>query len=50
MEAVQLRVGEVCNTPAQGRGSARVSCRFTHAYPDGPALYFTVIAPAVRGG
>ena len=36
--------------PAEGPGSARVSCRFTHVYPDGPAPYFTVIAPAVRGG
>ena len=27
----------------------RVSCRFTHVYPDGPAPYFTVIAPARRG-
>ena len=26
-----------------------VSCRFTHVYPDGPAPYFTVIAPARRG-
>ena len=31
------------------RGRARVSCRFTHVYPDGPAPYFTVIAPARRG-
>jgi alkyldihydroxyacetonephosphate synthase len=28
---------------------ARVQCRFTHVYPDGPAPYFTVIAPARRG-
>src|SRR3954453_469967 len=28
---------------------ATVPCRFTHAYPDGPAPYFTVIAPARRG-
>ncbi|HZJ29504.1 MAG TPA: FAD-binding oxidoreductase, partial [Solirubrobacterales bacterium] len=28
----------------------RVTCRITHAYPDGPALYYTVLAPAVRGG
>jgi len=28
----------------------RVHCRFTHVYPDGPAPYFTVLAPAVRGG
>ena len=27
----------------------RVTCRFTHVYPDGPAPYFTVIAPARRG-
>jgi alkyldihydroxyacetonephosphate synthase len=26
-----------------------VFCRFTHVYPDGPAPYFTVIAPARRG-
>ncbi len=31
-------------------GDARVSCRFTHVYPDGPAPYFTVLAPARRGG
>ncbi|HEV2061426.1 MAG TPA: FAD-binding oxidoreductase, partial [Solirubrobacteraceae bacterium] len=29
---------------------AHVSCRFTHVYPDGPAPYYTVIAPADRGG
>jgi len=28
---------------------ARVHCRFTHVYPDGPAPYFTVIAPARAG-
>jgi alkyldihydroxyacetonephosphate synthase len=28
---------------------ATVTCRFTHAYPDGPAPYFTVLAPARRG-
>ena len=33
-----------------GPGLARVSCRFTHVYPDGAAPYFTVLAPAVRGG
>ncbi len=32
---------------ACGRG--RVSCRFTHVYPDGPAPYYTVLAPARRG-
>src|SRR5262249_33779950 len=32
-----------------GSGAAVVSCRITHAYPDGAAPYYTVIAPAVRG-
>ena len=27
----------------------RVTCRMTHVYPDGPAPYFTVLAPARRG-
>jgi alkyldihydroxyacetonephosphate synthase len=27
----------------------RVTSRFTHVYPDGPAPYFTVLAPARRG-
>ena len=27
----------------------RVFCRFTHVYPDGPAPYFTIIAPGRRG-
>ena len=26
-----------------------MTCRFTHVYPDGPAPYFTVLAPARRG-
>jgi alkyldihydroxyacetonephosphate synthase len=30
-------------------GAGRVTCRFTHVYPDGPAPYYTVLAPAVRG-
>jgi len=30
-------------------GQPRVHCRFTHVYPDGPAPYFTVLAPARRG-
>jgi alkyldihydroxyacetonephosphate synthase len=50
MEAVRTKVAEVCDAPAEGAGAPRVSCRFTHVYPDGPAPYFTVIAPAVRGG
>lgn len=31
-----------------GKGS--LSCRFTHVYPDGPAPYYTFLAPAKRGG
>jgi alkyldihydroxyacetonephosphate synthase len=27
----------------------RVYCRFTHIYPNGPAPYFTILAPARRG-
>ncbi|MGZ4271602.1 MAG: FAD-binding oxidoreductase [Solirubrobacteraceae bacterium] len=27
----------------------RVTCRLTHAYPDGAAPYFTVLAPTTRG-
>jgi alkyldihydroxyacetonephosphate synthase len=30
-------------------GAGQVTCRFTHVYPDGPAPYFTVIAPARPG-
>ena len=31
------------------RALRAVTCRFTHVYPDGPAPYFTVLAPARRG-
>ncbi len=46
--------GQVCAAAHQavsaaGTGEARVSCRFTHVYPDGPAPYFTVLARARRG-
>jgi alkyldihydroxyacetonephosphate synthase len=27
----------------------QISVRFTHVYPDGPAVYFTVVGPARRG-
>ena len=33
---------------ARPRGRA-LTCRITHAYPDGAAPYFTVLAPARRG-
>jgi alkyldihydroxyacetonephosphate synthase len=50
MEAARAKVAEVCDAPRDGPGAPRVSCRFTHVYPDGPAPYFTILAPAVRGG
>jgi alkyldihydroxyacetonephosphate synthase len=37
--AVEAALGEPC----------RVTCRLTHVYPDGPAPYFTVLAPARAG-
>ncbi len=30
-------------------GKGTVTCRFTHVYPDGPAPYYTVMAPGKRG-
>ena len=36
-------------TEAALAGEGRVTCRLTHAYPDGAAPYFTVLAPARRG-
>ncbi len=35
---------------ASGASGAMVTCRVTHAYPDGLAPYYTVLAPAVVGG
>jgi alkyldihydroxyacetonephosphate synthase len=31
-------------------GSGRLTCRFTHVYPDGPAPYYTFVTKAKRGG
>jgi alkyldihydroxyacetonephosphate synthase len=31
-------------------GAGSVTCRFTHVYPDGPAPYYTILAPTKRGG
>jgi alkyldihydroxyacetonephosphate synthase len=41
--AGEQALAEVC-----GEGG-RVTARFTHVYADGPAVYFTAIAPARRG-
>ena len=48
-EAARRAVAEVGGAPGEGEGAPRVMCRFTHVYPDGPAPYFTVLAPAHRG-
>ena len=50
-ENVTAAVREAIESVAapEARGAAQVSCRFTHVYPDGPAPYFTVLAPARRG-
>jgi len=42
MEAASDAVRRVC-------GAGHVACRFTHVYPDGPAPYYTVLAPGRRG-
>jgi alkyldihydroxyacetonephosphate synthase len=48
--ALHERVLAAAHAAADGvAGAARVSCRFTHVYPDGPAPYYTVLAPARRG-
>jgi alkyldihydroxyacetonephosphate synthase len=40
MDAVRGAFSEI------GAANGVVTCRFTHVYPDGPAPYFTVIAPS----
>jgi alkyldihydroxyacetonephosphate synthase len=50
MEAARAATAAATGCPAEGPGAPRVSCRLTHVYPDGAAPYFTVLAPAVRGG
>ena len=42
IETTQRTVNKVC-------GAGTVTVRFTHAYPDGPAPYYTVLAPGRRG-
>jgi alkyldihydroxyacetonephosphate synthase len=45
LSAAHQAVSEVCPEARK----PIVSCRLTHVYPDGPAPYFTVIAPARHG-
>jgi alkyldihydroxyacetonephosphate synthase len=42
LDAASAAVHEIC-------GGGSVSCRFTHVYPDGPAPYYTILAPVRRG-
>jgi alkyldihydroxyacetonephosphate synthase len=42
MTATRRALDDVC-------GQGLLTCRFTHVYPDGPAPYFTILAPARRG-
>jgi alkyldihydroxyacetonephosphate synthase len=49
LETARAAVAEVSGAPATGEGGPKLSCRCTHVYPDGPALYYTILAPARRG-
>ncbi len=49
MDTASAAVAEACAIAPGGPGAPRLSCRFTHVYPDGPAPYYTVLCPARRG-
>jgi alkyldihydroxyacetonephosphate synthase len=42
-------MGSTRNALQEVCGNGSVTCRFTHVYPDGPAPYYTVMAPGRRG-
>src|SRR4051794_35326225 len=46
-EQVMGAAAEAVRAASGGRG--QVTVRFTHVYPDGPAPYYTMVAPARRG-
>jgi alkyldihydroxyacetonephosphate synthase len=48
-ETARRAVAEVTGAPREGDGAPILGCRFTHVYPDGPAPYYTILAPARRG-
>ncbi|HKO37150.1 MAG TPA: FAD-binding oxidoreductase [Solirubrobacterales bacterium] len=50
MATTRRAAAEASGVSVEGPGAPRVSCRLTHVYPDGAAPYFTVLAPAIRGG
>ena len=41
-DSVEKALASIC-------GGGWVTCRFTHVYPDGPAPYFSVVAPSRHG-
>ena len=41
-DAIERSLASICN-------GGWVTCRFTHVYPDGPAPYFTIVAPGRFG-
>jgi alkyldihydroxyacetonephosphate synthase len=45
-ESVRGQLADVVREVTGAAGT--INCRFTHVYPDGPAPYFTVIAPGRR--
>lgn len=49
IETARRAVAEAAGSPAEGQGAPKLMCRFTHVYADGPAPYFTILAPARRG-
>ncbi|MBV9607626.1 MAG: FAD-binding oxidoreductase [Solirubrobacterales bacterium] len=42
-------LSDVSGAVREACGGGSVTCRFTHVYPDGPAPYYTILAPARRG-
>ena len=44
-----LHAAVVDTARSAGPQGTHVTYRFTHVYPDGPAPYFTILAPANRG-
>jgi alkyldihydroxyacetonephosphate synthase len=46
----QTVVGKAAAAVREMCGEGSVTCRFTHVYPDGPAPYYTILAPTRRGG
>jgi alkyldihydroxyacetonephosphate synthase len=49
MGAVRQALADAAPPGTPAEASGRLSCRFTHVYPNGPAPYYTILAPARRG-